>query len=166
MKAPMQGGREPWFRDRAALRFIASRFAPWFLALSIVWELGHARLYTIWTEARNHELAFAIFHCSAGDLMIALVSLAIALTMLRAGPLRTWRIAQIACASALLGTAYTIFSEWMNLRLERWTYTESMPTIALGTLELGLTPLLQWLVLPGLSLLLARHVADFEGASP
>lgn len=41
-----------------------------------------------------------------------------------------------------------------------------MPTIALGALELGLTPLLQWLVLPGLALLLARHVPAFKGASP
>lgn len=159
------GRLAPWFRDRAALRFIASRFAPWFLTLSLAWEFGHARLYTIWTDAPIPELAFSIFHCSAGDLMIALASLAIALTMLQAGPLRTWRIAQIAGVSAVLGTTYTIFSEWMNLRLERWTYTESMPTIALGTLEVGLTPLLQWLVLPGLALLLARHVPSFEGAS-
>ena len=161
----MLGGRDRWFQDRPALRFIASRFAPWFLALSLAWEFGHARLYTIWTDASIPELAFALFHCSAGDLMIALASLASALTMLQAGPLRTWRIAQIAGVSAVLGTTYTIFSEWMNLRLERWTYTESMPTIALGTLEVGLTPLLQWLVLPGLALLLARHVPSLEGAS-
>ena len=161
----MRAGAGRWFEDRATLRFIASRFAPWFLALSVAWESGHARLYTIWTDASVPELAFSILHCSAGDLMIGLASLAIALTMLQAGPLRTWRIAQIAGVSAVLGTTYTIFSEWMNLRLERWTYTESMPIIPIGTLELGLTPLLQWLVLPGLALLLARHVLAFKGAS-
>lgn len=113
----MPGELEPWFRDRPAFRFVGWRFAPWFLVMSLAWEFGHARLYTIWTEARM-DVVFAILRCTAGDPMIALVSLTIALTLLQAGPLHTWRIAQIAGASTVLGSAYTIFSEWMNLRLD------------------------------------------------
>jgi hypothetical protein len=52
---------------------------------------------------------------------------------------------------------YTAFSEWANTRLwEGWGYGPGMPTI----FGLGLTPLLQWIVLPPLALrLLTRSSA-------
>jgi hypothetical protein len=145
-----------WYRDRPARRFIALAFAPWFLGLSLAWEIAHTRFYTIWTEASPAYLAYSIAHCTIGDLLIGLVSLALALTMLREGRLHAWRLVPVAVLATGLGTAYTIFSEWMNVRLESWTYAASMPTIPLGGFELGVTPLLQWLVLPGLALALAR----------
>ena len=48
----------------------------------------------------------------------------------------------------LLGAAYTVFSEWFNVDIRRsWSYTAAMPILPLiGT---GLTPLLQWLIVPG-----------------
>jgi hypothetical protein len=51
----------------------------------------------------------------------------------------------------ILGAAYTIFSEWLNVEIRRtWSYTAAMPVLPfIGT---GLTPLLQWLVVPGLAL--------------
>jgi len=51
----------------------------------------------------------------------------------------------------ILGAGYTIFSEWLNVEIRRtWSYTASMPVVPfLGT---GLTPLLQWLIVPGLAL--------------
>ena len=50
----------------------------------------------------------------------------------------------------LLGAAYTVFSEWLNVDIRRsWSYTAAMPVLpVLGT---GLTPLLQWVVVPGLA---------------
>jgi len=50
-----------------------------------------------------------------------------------------------------LGAAYTVFSEWLNVEIRRsWSYAASMPVVPfLGT---GLTPLLQWLIVPGLAL--------------
>jgi hypothetical protein len=57
-----------------------------------------------------------------------------------------------------MGTAYTIFSEWMNLTILRsWTYNESMPRVGLAGIEVGVTPLAQWLVVPPLALYLARR---------
>ena len=52
--------------------------------------------------------------------------------------------------SVLLGTAYTVFSEWLNIEIRRsWSYTETMPVVpGLGT---GVTPLLQWVIVPGLA---------------
>jgi hypothetical protein len=46
-----------------------------------------------------------------------------------------------------LGLAYTIFSEWLNVSVVKsWTYSDLMPLIPpLGT---GLTPILQWIIVP------------------
>ena len=50
----------------------------------------------------------------------------------------------------LLGAAYTVFSEWLNVDIRRsWSYTAAMRVLpVLGT---GLTPLLQLVVVPGLA---------------
>ena len=50
-----------------------------------------------------------------------------------------------------LGAAYTVFSEWLNVEIRRsWSYAASMPVLPL--LGTGLTPLLQWVIVPALSL--------------
>jgi hypothetical protein len=60
----------------------------------------------------------------------------------------------------MLGAAYTVFSEWLNVEIRRsWSYAAEMPVVPwLGT---GVAPLLQWLVVPGLAFALiayrARH---------
>lgn len=146
-----------WYRDRAALRWIALRYLPWMLVLNLAWEIAHARLYTIWTEADVSYLAFSLLHCTVGDLLIGAVALSLALTVTRAGELADWRWRRIALITALAGVAYTVFSEWMNITLLRsWTYSKAMPVLELGTFELGLTPLAQWLLLPPLALYLGR----------
>lgn len=69
----------------------------------------------------------------------------------------------LALLSTLFGAGYTVFSEWMNTTLLRsWTYAESMPRISLGDFELGLTPLMQWLVIPPIALYAARRTAGFS----
>ena len=57
-------------------------------------------------------------------------------------------------AAVLLGLGYTVFSEWLNVRIRQsWSYTEAMPVLLpFGT---GLAPFLQWLVVPGLALAIA-----------
>ena len=56
----------------------------------------------------------------------------------------------MAFTAIILGAAYTILSEWLNVEIWRsWSYTAAMPVLPLvGT---GLTPLLQWLIVPGLA---------------
>ena len=56
----------------------------------------------------------------------------------------------MVCTAILLGAAYTVFSEWLNINIRRsWSYTDAMPVLPL--LGTGLTPLLQWVVVPGLA---------------
>ena len=39
-----------------------------------------------------------------------------------------------------------------------WAYAAAMPTVRIGALELGLSPLAQWLVVPPLALAWARSL--------
>jgi hypothetical protein len=153
-----------WYRDRAALRWIAARYLPWMLVLNLAWEAAHVRLYTLWREAETAYIAFSVMHCTLGDVLIGIAALVVALTLVRAASIAHWPWASVAAVAALTGVAYTVFSEWMNITLLRsWAYEKSMPTLELGGFEIGLTPVAQWLVLPPLALYLGRaapHPSD------
>jgi hypothetical protein len=52
-----------------------------------------------------------------------------------------------------LGVGYTTGSEYVNVfGRESWAYSRCMPTVA----GIGLVPLLQWVVVPSVSVQLAR----------
>lgn len=145
-----------WFHDRRAWRLIVLGYLPWLAGLNLAWEAAHVRLYTLWFERDASYIAFSVLHCTLGDVLIGAAALFIALIAGREGPPAQWRRRRLAFVTALVGTAYTVFSEWMNITLFRsWAYAQSMPTLDLGGFELGLTPLAQWLVVPPAALCLA-----------
>lgn len=100
----------------------------------------------------------AVVFCSgaaAGDAVIGLVAYWLASATARD---RRWYFHPAKSSWAVYlgaGLAITIVMEWLATEvLARWTYAESMPTLpGIGT---GLTPLLQWSLLPPLILWLAR----------
>jgi hypothetical protein len=146
-----------WYRDRRAWRFLALRFLPWFAGLNLAWEIAQLPLYTLWKEATPAYMAFAVVHCTLGDVLIGASALLVALILVRAGSLASWPWRRLGALAALLGAGYTVFSEWMNTAiLGSWAYAASMPRLELGTIEIGLSPLLQWLVLPPLALYITR----------
>ena len=110
------------------------------------------------------SMVFAVFHCTGGDLLIALASLTGALIVAgNAGwPLLCFR--RVAALTILFGVTYTVYSEWLNVSVRApWEYAPAMPTIPfLGT---GLTPILQWILIPMVSLVAARRVAK-RGTNP
>ncbi len=114
-------------------------------ALNLAWEIAHVRLYTIWAEADRASVAWSLLHCSLGDVVIALAMFALAgLVLWRADwpASRPWTGGVIVVIGAM---AFTAWSEWYNVyRVGSWSYTASMPTI----FGIGLSPLLQWLILP------------------
>jgi len=129
--------------------------------LNLAWEAAHVRLYTLWTEAEPAYIAFSVLHCAMGDVLIGGLALLLALIVGREGELPRWRWPRIALLAVIFGVGYAIFSEWMNITILRtWVYGEAMPRLNIGTFEIGLTPLAQWLVLPPLALHLARLSLD------
>lgn len=55
------------------------------------------------------------------------------------------------------GLFHTAFSEWVNtVALQSWKYSEAMPMVMFAGTNLGMSPLVQWLLLPPLALWLAR----------
>lgn len=124
------------------------------LAIHLAWEIVQLPLYTLWTTATPREQAFAIIHCTAGDGMIA--SIALVLALMLAAP-RTWPVdglQRVWLVMLLAGAGYTIYSEWLNVVVRKsWAYAPLMPTLpGIGT---GLSPLLQWIVVPTLAMRIA-----------
>ncbi len=134
--------RNPAIRDTIARAGLWSALA---FVLNLVWEISQVGLYTLWKEADGLRIAWSVFHCTVGDVLIALAMFALAAIVLwRADwPVsRPWTGGLIVVIAAV---AFTAWSEWYNVyRAGAWGYATSMPLI----FGIGLTPLLQWLILP------------------
>ena len=128
--------------------------------LDLAWEAVQLPLYTIWHEGTAREQAFAVLHCTAGDVVIALLALVGALAVAGDPAWPARRAGRIAALTLTGGLAYTVFSEWLNVEVRRsWTYSGLMPV--LPPFDTGLSPVLQWLVVPALALR-AAHRAGWE----
>lgn len=147
-----------WYRDGGTLALVGKRYLPLLAALNLAWEIAQLPLYTLWREATPGYLAFAVAHCTLGDVLIGAAALAIALVATRTAAPESWRWRTVVLVATAIGVAYTIASEWMNTSLRAsWQYSTLMPTVQFGALRIGVSPLLQWLVLPPLALSLARR---------
>ena len=125
---------------------------------NLVWEIAQLPLYTLWRTGSTREVAIAIAHCTAGDLVIAAsaVLMALALAGHRDWPLRRFR--PVMALTLASGLAYTGYSEWLNTTVRMsWAYSDLMPIVPV--LNLGLSPLLQWIVIPMAALAAARGLA-------
>ena len=142
----MTQDRMRWCHSAATWRAILLGYAPFVAAAHLAWEIAQLPLYTIWTEGTPGELAFAVLHCTAGDLMIALSALAFALIATRSGELAEWDLPLVGAITVAIGLGYTLASERLNVGLARWTYAEAMPVVPV--LDVGLSPLAQWVAVP------------------
>ncbi|MEC9368878.1 MAG: hypothetical protein VX871_09340 [Pseudomonadota bacterium] len=126
------------------------------LGAHLTWEVLHLPLYTLWKVSNARELAVAILHCTAGDMLIALSVLASALV---AAGTTAWPAAarlRVGLLTLMLGLGYTIFSEWWNVHVTKtWAYSDLMPVVPLT--GIGVSPLLQWLVVPAMALAIASR---------
>ena len=115
----------------------------------MAWEAAHLPLYSLWVKAKPAALAYTVLHCVLGDVLIAASALAIAIATIGRG---AWTSAAgsyraVACLAVAFGLGYTVFSEWLNVTVRQgWAYSPWMPLVPpFGT---GLSPLLQWVVVP------------------
>lgn len=129
---------------------------------NLVWEVAHLPLYVIWSSGTWRDLVFAVVHCTLGDVLISAACFAIALLVTGCGRFDRW-VRLFPPILILLGVGYTVFSEWLNVAVRKsWAYAPAMPVLpGLGT---GLSPLLQWLIVPALGLLfVSRHMNQKPG---
>lgn len=126
--------------------------------LHLGWETLQLPLYAIWSTGTLGGIAFAILHCTAGDLMIASLSLLVGLVAVGSLSWPAERFIPVMATTIVIGIGYTVYSEWLNIVVRKtWEYSELMPTLpVLGT---GLSPLMQWVIVPtvGFAAIRCRH---------
>ena len=116
----------------------------------LVWEIAQLPLYTIWRTGTTRDLATAVVHCTLGDLSIALVTLSLALVVVGSTEWPAQQFSAVLATVVILSVGYTVYSEYLNTTVRQaWAYGPLMPTLpSIGT---GLSPLLQWMVVPSLA---------------
>ncbi len=131
----------------------------------LAWETAQLPFYTIWSTATRGALAFAVAHCTGGDILIALTALVASLATAGASTWPAHRFASVSALTLGIGIGYAVFSEWWNVAVRgTWAYAASMPTLPwIGT---GVSPLLQWAVVPTLALLASRSQAAHRNWIP
>ena len=124
------------------------RYAGTLTLLNGLWETIQLPLYTLWREASWPKLFYAVLHCTLGDVAIAMIALVLALLILGNSAWPRDRYVQVAVVAIGMGFTYTIYSEWLNVSvLKSWAYSDAMPQV----FGIGLSPLLQWLILPAVA---------------
>ena len=115
---------------------------------NLIWEFAHMPLYTIWNEGTLSEIVFAAVHCTGGDILIAMSALMLALMLSGRGwPFVAVTRRSVTVLTLVFGLGYTLFSEWLNIVIRAaWAYSDLMPIIPV--LDAGLSPVLQWIVIP------------------
>ena len=128
---------------RSLFRFLAA-----IAGLNLVWEIGQLPFYTLWHNGTWQEIGYAVAHCTAGDVLIALACATAALAITRwHWPMPGRQSTLFLLCFIALSVAYTIFSEWLNTTVRMsWAYSDLMPVLPL--LGTGITPLLQWIAVP------------------
>jgi hypothetical protein len=120
------------------------------IAGHLAWEIFQLPLYTLWSTHTLSQQTFAILHCTVGDAMIAALTLVAAIALFARADWPHAGFLRVYATSLAFGVGYTIFSEWLNTSVRgSWAYSDVMPVVPfIGT---GMTPLLQWFVVPTLA---------------
>jgi hypothetical protein len=154
----MTPGKVAASEARSGTWLTAIRF---YLALTVVghliWEALQLPLYTIWVTGTAREQAFAVVHCTGGDVLIALSGLIAALVLIGSNDWPQAAFARVAALALTIGVLYTTFSEWLNVAVRAsWAYSPNMPIVPLLGARIGLAPLLQWIIVPAIAFALSR----------
>lgn len=126
------------------------RYVMFLGGMNLVWEFAHLPLYTLWNTASSEEIVFAAVHCTGGDILIGTSALLLALFVVGNDKWPIERSKRVFWLTLVLGFSYTVFSEWLNIEVRQaWAYNDAMPVIPV--LNMGLSPALQWVLIPSIS---------------
>ena len=137
------------------------------LLLNFVWEMLQAPLYVGMAGMPHAQVVRACLQATLGDMVIMLLAYgAVAVVALS----RRWIVAARGRQLALfvaIGVAITAGIEWLatgGLWVQSWNYLPAMPLVP-GT-SIGIAPLLQWVVLPLLTVwFVRRQLSTAPGAA-
>lgn len=142
---------------RAVTRFPECKLAIFAALLNFAWEMLQMPLFLGMADARFADTVKVCLQATLGDVVLMLIAYWSVAAIARS---RRWILAPNGWQLALfiaIGVAFTVVIEWLATRghwVGSWTYSKAMPMVP--GLDIGLSPLLQWLVLP---LLVAWFVA-------
>lgn len=128
------------------------------LLLNFSWEILQASLYAGMVEAPRFQMAKGCLQATVGDMAIMLFAYEFVAIGVRS---RRWILAASRWQPVLfvaVGVSITAAIEWLATRgrwVARWNYLPEMPLLP-GT-GIGLSPLVQWVVLPLLTIWFARR---------
>lgn len=145
-----------WWQPWTALALFA-------FLLNFVWEFLQVPWYREMSTVPHWAGIRMCTTATAGDVVILLAAYALSAVTVRS---RWWIRTSSRRAMAVFiagGIAITIAFEWLNVYvLDRWAYASGMPLLV----GIGLSPLLQWVVVPPATLWLARrHLGGAPGAT-
>jgi hypothetical protein len=124
--------------------------------LNLPWEFLQVPLFAGMPSAGHWSAIQVCGRATLGDVVITLTAFWVVAAWARA---RRWILSptprQVAGLVAV-GVLITIVMEWLATRvLGRWAYAEAMPVVPI--LGVGLSPVLQWIVLPPLVVWFVRR---------
>lgn len=126
--------------------------------LHFAWEMLQVPWFDGMLEASHGTVVWLCTRATFGDVVILIVAFWIGSATARQ---RGWIVPGLrlpALVTIAAGLLITVVFEWLATGiLDRWSYADSMPVIP--GLGIGLTPFLQWLLLPPLALwLTGNHI--------
>ena len=135
------------------------------LLLNFPWEVLQAPLFEGMATAPHSAVVGACLQATLGDAVIMLLAHAsVAAVTWR----RRWLLVPSRCEVAgfiVVGVAMTAVIEWLATRghwAQTWAYSAEMPVIP--GIEIGLSPLLQWVIVPPMALWFVRRLSARPGA--
>lgn len=122
-------------------------------AMHLVWESAHVSLYGGFEHLTNLPI---VFYATIGDIGYTIG--AVLLLSLFRGNVRRLSMPSVKdlAGLAVFGAMIALFVEYKALALGRWFYLDAMPIIPL--LDVGLTPILQMVILLPLSVWVAALI--------
>jgi hypothetical protein len=99
---------------------------------NLAWEVAQLPFYTIWRDGTPGAISSAVLHCTAGDVLIAMTCVAIALLVTDRPRWPAAGAVRVGLVATALGAAYTVFSERLNVSVRgSWAYAPEMPVLPL-----------------------------------
>ncbi|MEO9885748.1 MAG: hypothetical protein ABJR05_16840 [Balneola sp.] len=120
--------------------------------LNFIWEVSQGPLFSDYVYDFQH-ISFCALASVADLIMVLLLYFVFSVTLKDPFWIRNFNLFKVL-SLLFIGGAGAILGEWRHLSEGNWSYTESMPVLPI--IEVGLTPLLQFIVLPILIYILAN----------